>query len=144
MTKKIPENSRAIAAAREQGDLRENAGYKMAKQDQQLLIAQKSQLERDLARARITDFKDAGTDRISVGSVVELREGATGQSVRYTVLGLWDGDPEKHIISYKSPLGQALLSKKPGDHVKVKSGGAEHDYAVTGISAFVNAPPAAT
>ena len=57
---------------------------------------------------------------------------------------LWDGDPEKHIISYKSPLGQALLSKKPGDHVKVKSGGAEHDYAVTGISAFVNAPPAAT
>ena len=143
VTKKIPENSRAIAAAREQGDLRENAGYKMAKQDQQLLMAQKSQLERDLARVRITDFRDASTDQISVGSVVELREGATGQAVRYTVLGLWDGDPEKHIISYKTPLGLALLAKKPGDHVKVKSGGAEHDYVVTGISLYVAAPAAA-
>ncbi len=143
VTKKIPENSRAIAAAREQGDLRENAGYKMAKQDQQLLMAQKSQLERDLARVRITDFRDGSTDQISVGSVVELREGATGQTVRYTVLGLWDGDPEKHIISYKTPLGLALLAKKPGDHVKVKSGGTEHDYVVTGISLYVDAPPAA-
>ena len=43
--------------------------------------------------------------------------------MRYTVLGLWDGDPDHHIISYKTPLGLALLGKKPGDHVKVKSGG---------------------
>jgi transcription elongation factor GreA len=142
VTKKIPENSRAIAAAREQGDLRENAGYKMAKQDQQLLVAQKSQLERDLGRARITDFKDASAEHISVGSVVDLREVATGQTVRYTVLGLWDGDPEKHLISYKTPFGLALLSKKVGDHVTVKSGGAEHDYVVTGISRYVDVAPA--
>ena len=144
VTKKIPENSRAIAAAREQGDLRENAGYKMAKQDQQLLMAQKSQLERDFSKVRITDFKDANADQISVGSVVELREGASGQIVRYTVLGLWDGDPEKHLISYKTPLGLALLGKKPGDHVKVKSGGAEHDYAVTAISRYADSLPAAS
>jgi transcription elongation factor GreA len=143
VTKRIPENSRAIASAREHGDLRENAEYKMAKQDQQLLMAQKSQLERDLGRARITDFTDASTDQISVGSVVELREGATGTAVRYTVLGLWDGDPENRIISYKTPLGLALLGKKPGDHVKVKSGGTEHDYAVTGISRYVDTLPAA-
>ena len=143
VTKKIPENSRAIAAAREQGDLRENAGYKMAKQDQQLLMAQKSQLERDFSKVRITDFKDASTDQISVGSVVELREGASGQTVSYTVLGLWDGDPEKHVISYKTPLGLALLAKKPGDHVKVKSGAAEHDYVVTAISRYADTLPAA-
>jgi transcription elongation GreA/GreB family factor len=134
VTKKIPENSRAIAAAREQGDLRENAGYKMAKQDQQLLMAQKSQLERDLGRVRITDFSDATADQVSVGSVVDLREGASGQIVRYTVLGLWDGDPANHVISYKTPLGLALLGKKIGEHVKVKTGGAEHDYVVAGIS----------
>jgi transcription elongation GreA/GreB family factor len=138
VTKKIPENSRAIAAAREQGDLRENAGYKMAKQDQQLLMAQKSQLERDLGRVRITDFADATTDQISVGSVVDLREVPTSQTVRYTVLGLWDGDPANHLISYKTPLGLALLAKKLGDHVKVKTGGAEHDYVVTGISRYVD------
>ncbi len=138
VTKKIPENSRAIAAAREQGDLRENAGYKMAKQDQQLLMAQKSQLERDLAHARITDFADATASQISVGSVVDLREGATGQIVRYTLLGLWDGDPANHVISYKTPLGLALLGKKVGEHVKVKTGGAEHDYIVAGISRHVD------
>jgi len=142
VTKRIPENSRAIAAAREHGDLRENAEYKMAKQDQQLLMAQKSQLERELARARITDFSDANTDQISVGSVVDLRDNATSQPVRYTVLGLWDGDPANQIISYKTPLGLALLGKKIGDRVKVKVGGAEHDFVVTGLSRYVDAPPA--
>jgi len=143
VTKRIPENSRAIAAAREHGDLRENAEYKMAKQDQQLLMAQKTQLERDLANARITDFTDASVDQISVGSVVELREAASGDSVKYSVLGYWDGEPEKHIISYKTPLGLALLGKKPDDHVKVKSGGLEHDYVVTRIGRHVDSVPAA-
>jgi len=142
VTKKIPENSRAIAAAREQGDLRENAGYKMAKQDQQLLMARKSQLERELAHARITDFADATKDQITVGSVVDLKENASGQAVRYTVLGLWDGDPANHIISYKTPLGLAMLTKKVGDHIKMKAGGADHDYVVTGISRYVDAQPA--
>ncbi|HTX67110.1 MAG TPA: GreA/GreB family elongation factor [Opitutaceae bacterium] len=142
VTKKIPENSRAIAAAREQGDLRENAGYKMAKQDQQLLMARKSQLERELAHARITDFAEATKDQITVGSVVDLKENASGQNVRYTVLGLWDGDPANHIISYKTPLGLAMLTKKVGDHIKVKTGGADHDYVVTGISRYVDSAPA--
>ncbi len=74
VSKKIPENSRAIAAAREHGDLRENSEYKMAKQDQQILMAHKTQLERDLSRARVTDFKDALTDQVGVGSIVELRD----------------------------------------------------------------------
>jgi transcription elongation GreA/GreB family factor len=75
--------------------------------------------------------------------VVELREDASDQTVRYTVLGFWDGDPEKHVISYKTPLGLALLAKKPGDHVTVKSGGAEHDYVVTAISRYADTLPAA-
>jgi transcription elongation factor GreA len=140
VSKRIPENSRAIASAREHGDLRENSEYKMAKQDQQLLMAQKSQLERDLGRARITDFTDASTEQISVGSVVNLKNPTTNETVRYSVLGLWDGDPEHQIISYKTPLGLALLGKKPGDQIKVKSGGAEHDYTVTAISRFVDLP----
>jgi transcription elongation factor GreA len=142
VSKRIPENSRAIASAREHGDLRENSEYKMAKQDQLLLMAQKSQLEREFARARITDFTDASTDQISVGSVVDLKNPATNETVRYSVLGLWDGDPEHQIISYKTPLGLALLGKKPGDQIKVKSGGAEHDYTVTAISRYVDLPPA--
>jgi len=138
VSKKIPENSRSIAAAREHGDLRENSEYKMAKQDQQVLMAHKSQLERDLARARVTDFKDAPVDQVGVGSVVEVRNQA-GATTRYSILGAWDGDPENNIISYQTPLGAALLTRKVGDTVKVKAGGsAEETYAIESIRRYAD------
>ncbi len=138
VSRKIPENSKAIAVAREHGDLKENSEYKMAKQDQQVLMAQKALLERDLGRARITDFKEAAVDQVSVGSVVDLRSTTTGQNSRYTILGAWDSDPENHIIAYKTPLGLALLSKRVGDQVKVKIGTTEDSYAVTGILRYAD------
>lgn len=138
VSKKIPENSKAIAAAREHGDLKENSEYKMAKQDQQVLMAQKSLLERELGRARITDFKDAPTDQVGVGSVVEVKIGNTDNTVRYTLLGAWDSVPEKHIIAYKTPLGLALLSKKAGDTVKVKIGSSEDSYTIVSIARYVD------
>jgi transcription elongation factor GreA len=136
VSKKIPENSKAIAAAREHGDLRENSEFKMAKQDQSVLMAQKSQLERDLARARVTDFKDASTDQVGVGTVVAVKNVGTGASITYTILGAWDGDPDRHIISYKTAFGAALLGKKRGDVVKVKTGGTEEEYAIESIVRF--------
>ena len=108
----------------------------MAKQDQSVLMAQKAQLERDLARARISDFTDATTDQISVGTIVDLRDVTNGKAVRYTVLGAWDSDPENHVIAYKTPLGQALLGKKVGEHVKLKIGGTQHEYQVASISRY--------
>ena len=139
VSKKIPENSRSIAAAREHGDLRENSEYKMAKQDQQVLMAHKSQLERDLARARVTDFKEAPVDQVGVGSVVAVRSQA-GAVTSYSILGAWDGDPEHNIISYQTPLGAALLTKKVGDTVKVKAGGAaEESYVVESIRRYADA-----
>ncbi|MBE2215704.1 MAG: transcription elongation factor GreA [Opitutaceae bacterium] len=129
VTKKIPENSRAIAAAREHGDLRENSEYKMAKQDQSVLFAQRAQLEKDLARAHVTDFANAATDQVGVGTVVTLNDSKTGADVDFTILGAWDGNPEKHIISYKTPLGTALLAKKIGDQLNVRL--IDHDTTVT-------------
>src|SRR5580698_307149 len=135
VSKKIPENSKAIAAAREHGDLRENSEYKMAKQDQQVLMAHKGQLERELARARVTDFKDATTDQVGVGSVVEVKI-PSGGATKYTILGAWDGDPDQQIISYKTPLGTALLGKRAGDTVKVKTGTQEDSYTILSISRY--------
>jgi transcription elongation factor GreA len=144
VAKKIPENSRAIASAREHGDLRENSEFKMAKQEQGVLLAQKSQLERDLSRARITDFKEAGLDQISVGSVVTVRSTTTGSSSQYTLLGAWDSDPDRHIIAYKTPLGQALLGRRTGDVVKVRIGASEDSYEVAAIARYADQPaPAA-
>ncbi len=139
VSKKIPENSKAIAAAREHGDLKENSEYKMAKQDQQVLMAQKTQLERDLGRARITDFKEATVEQISIGTIVEVKNTANGNVTRYTVLGAWDSDPDNHVISYKTPFGAALLGKKTGDVVRVKTGNSEEDYEVVSIARYADA-----
>ena len=136
VSKKIPENSKAIATAREHGDLKENSEYKMAKQDQQVLMAQKTLLEKELGRARITDFKEATTAQVSVGSIVEIRTG--GSTVKYTLLGVWDGDPDQDILSYKTPMGTALLGKKVGDSVKVKTGNSEDTYQIVSIGRYAD------
>jgi len=138
VSKKIPENSKAIAAAREHGDLKENSEYKMAKQDQQVLMAQKTLLERDLGRARVTDFKDASTEQVSAGTIVEVRNEANGNATTYTILGAWDGDPEKHIISYKTALGAALLGRKQGERVRVKLGGNDEDFSILKILRYAD------
>jgi transcription elongation factor GreA len=137
VSKKIPENSKAIATAREHGDLKENSEYKMAKQDQSVLMAQKTQLEKDLGRARVTDFKEASTDQVSAGTIVEVTN-ATGKSTRYTILGAWDGDPDNHVISYKTAMGVALLGKKAGDTVKVKTGATEENYTIVSIGRYAD------
>jgi transcription elongation GreA/GreB family factor len=104
-----------------------------------LIMGQKAQLERDLARARITDFSEATTDQVSVGTVVDLRDVTSGKAVRYSVLGAWDSDPDAHRIAYKTPLGQALMGKKVGEHVKLKIGGANQEYQIAGITRFIDA-----
>ncbi|MES2696595.1 MAG: GreA/GreB family elongation factor [Verrucomicrobiota bacterium] len=138
VSQKIPENSKAIATAREHGDLKENSEYKMAKQDQQVLMAQKTQLEKDLGRARVSDFKDATVGQVSAGTIVDVKATATGATTTFTILGAWDGDPDKNIISYKTAFGTALLGKKAGDVVKVKTGGSEEEYAIVSINRYAD------
>ena len=138
VSKKIPENSKAIAAAREHGDLKENSEYKMAKQDQHMLMAQKTLLEKELGRARITNFAEATVEQVSVGSVVEVENTSSKLVTRYSILGAWDGNPEKNILSYKTPFGAALLGKKAGDVVTVKTGASEEDYKIVKISRHID------
>ncbi len=138
VSKKIPENSKAIAAAREHGDLKENSEYKMAKQDQHMLMAQKTLLEKELGRARITNFAEATVEQVSVGSVVEVENTSSKQVTRYSILGAWDGSPEKNILSYKTPFGAALLGKKAGEVVTVKTGASEEDYKIVKISRHID------
>ncbi len=139
VSKKIPENKQAIATAREHGDLKENSEYKMAKQDQTVLMAQKGQLEKELGQARISDFSDANLTQVSVGSIVDLGVASTGKTVTFTVLGAWDSVPENNIIAYKTPLGLALVGRQIGDTVTVKIGNAEESYTVKTLARYVDA-----
>jgi transcription elongation GreA/GreB family factor len=135
---KIPANKEAIAAARELGDLRENSEYKMARQDQETLLARKETLETELGMARQTDFTDAPSDQVGVGSVVELTQGSTGQRVRYSILGAWDSAPEHDILSYKTPLGQALLSHREGESVQTDIDGQVESWTIEKIERWVD------
>jgi transcription elongation GreA/GreB family factor len=121
VNKKIPENSKEIGVARSYGDLRENFEFKAAKQMQAVLMRRKAELEVMLASARGTNFENPDTSQVSIGTVVTLRETTSGKEETYSVLGAWDGDPERHIISYQTAIGQALLGRRVGESVTLNS-----------------------
>jgi transcription elongation factor GreA len=138
ISKKIPENKEAIATAREHGDLKENSEYKMARQDQDILLSRKNELEVDLSRARVTDFKDVTKEHVGIGSVVELKEKSTGKTHRYSILGAWDSDPKNDILSYKTPLAKALLGKTSGAKATTSIGGNNEEWDVLSIGRWVD------
>jgi transcription elongation GreA/GreB family factor len=123
--KKIPENTKEIQIARSYGDLSENFEYKAAKQMQAVLVRRRSELERDLGKARGTSFENPDTSRVSIGTVVTVRDKNSKNSETYTILGAWDGDPDRHIISYQTAIAQALLGKNPGENATLPNGEVE-------------------
>ena len=137
--KKIPANSKEIAIARSYGDLRENHEYKAAKEMQKLLMRRKSELEAQLVRSRGTDFANAKTDIVSIGTEVQVTDMNTNSPEKFTVLGAWDSDPEKGVISYLTPVAQSLLNRKPGEEVDFDMDGAKKRYRIEAISAYKKA-----
>jgi transcription elongation GreA/GreB family factor len=131
--KKIPANSKEIAVARSYGDLRENHEYKAAKEMQKVLMRRKEELENQLARARGADFSNAKTDVVNIGTVVETTDLATNHRETFTILGAWDSDPDKGVISYLSPVGGALLNHKTTDEVEFELHGAKHRHRIEKI-----------
>jgi len=133
--KKIPANSKEIAIARSYGDLRENHEYKAAKEMQKILMRRKGELENQLVRARGTDFANPRTDVVSMGTVVRSIDLKTNATEHFTILGAWDSDPEKGVVSYLSPVAQSLLGKKVGDEVEFEVHGVHHRHRIEGIEA---------
>jgi transcription elongation GreA/GreB family factor len=131
--KKIPENSKEIALARSYGDLSENFEFKAAKQMQAVLMRRKSELEQMLHRARGTAFENPDTSRVSIGTVVTLRNIDSKQEERYAILGAWDGDPERHAISYQTPIGQALLGHGIGEKVTLSTDHGNGNFEIVSI-----------
>ena len=123
--KKIPENTKEIQIARSYGDLSENFEYKAAKQMQAVLVRRRSELERDLAKARGTSFENPDTSRVSIGTIITVRDKNSKKQESYTILGAWDGNPDRHIISYQTAIGQALLGKKPAEVATLPNGDVE-------------------
>jgi transcription elongation GreA/GreB family factor len=115
----IPQNSKDIAIARGYGDLRENHEFKSAKEMQTILARRKAELESDLARAEATDFVNPDTSKVTLGTKVTFKDASTSQSDAYTILGAWDGDVSKGIISYETVVARALLNHTVGEKVEL-------------------------
>ncbi len=116
----IPANRKAIEEARELGDLRENFEYKAARQRHEYLNARVEALQRDLERVRPFDPDNISVDEIRIGSSLVLRN-SSGKEVSLTIMGPWESDPDRGIISYASDLGKGLLGLKLGDSVELES-----------------------
>jgi transcription elongation GreA/GreB family factor/Arc/MetJ-type ribon-helix-helix transcriptional regulator len=119
VSKKIPENTKEIGIARSYGDLRENFEYKAAKEMQTVLMRRKAELEQMLSRARGTAFENIEASQVSIGTSVVTRDLDSGELSTFHVLGAWDSDPAKGILSYQTAIGQALLGKTTGDSVEL-------------------------
>ncbi len=114
-----PEVIQAIKEAREEGDLRENAGYDAARERQGLLEARINYIESRLPQFEVLDLKTLGGEKVIFGATVEIEDVDTGDLKTYTLLGPDEADPVKGSISILSPVGRALLGKTEGDEISV-------------------------
>jgi transcription elongation GreA/GreB family factor len=135
---RLPAVKEAIQIAKEHGDLKENSEYKMARQDHDTLAARRAELDALLKKAKVTDFKEANTDTISVGSSVVLRRGSDQTELAYDLLGAWDGEPEKNILSYISPLAKQFLNHKTGETFTTNINGKAESWTVVRITRWVD------
>ncbi len=129
----IPENSREIGVAMAKGDLRENAEYKAALEKQEMLKVTASKLKEEVQQAQIFNENEVKTDRISFGTHVYLVNEKNGQKEEYVILGPWESNPTRNVISYLSPLGMALWDHRAGENLKLTINQNEFVYSVERI-----------
>jgi transcription elongation factor GreA len=124
----------AIAEARAQGDLSENAEYDAAKDAQGLLELKISEIEAVLANARIIDERNLDTSKVAILSNVTIKNIKTGKQMTYKLVSETEADAKLSKISVSSPIGAGLLGKVRGDVAKVQTPGGVMEFEVVDIS----------
>jgi len=118
-TDKRREIAERIAAAREFGEIAENAEYDDAKNEQMMLEHRIAQLEERLANAHVIDVKKVDTSVVSIGSVVRLRDVDAKETTEYFIVGSAEANPAERKLSNESPVGRAIIGRKKGETVEV-------------------------
>ncbi len=116
---KRDEVAERIRASREFGDISENSEYDDAKNEQAMLEARIYALEERLRGATVIDADDISTETVGVGTKVTLQDLNGGDVVQYAIVGSAEADPAARKLSNESPVGRAILGRKPGDMVEV-------------------------
>ena len=136
ITVEIPNNAKDIGEARELGDLRENAEYQYAKDKQKLLNNQMQKLEAELKEAKIVNLDTVDPSSVCFGTVVEIKDEIEDTTFTYTVLGPWESDPDKNIISVTAPAIREIYGAKAGDRLKFNMNGDNKDWTIVSISKY--------
>ena len=123
------ELSKRIQAAREEGDLKENAEYHTAKEEQSHMETKILRLKERLRKAKVVEA-DGGSEAVSFGVPVTVTDVDAGREQTFTIVGPTEADPGSGKISSESPVAQALLGAKPGETVKVESPGGQRSWRV--------------
>jgi transcription elongation factor GreA len=110
---------KAIAAAREHGDLSENAEYHAARERQGFIEGRVMELEDKLSRAEVIDLRNQSGSRVMFGAKVKLIDEDTDEKTDYQIVGPDEADIQSGLLSIQSPLAQAILGKEAGDSVEV-------------------------
>ena len=128
-----PNNIKAIEEARSHGDLTENAEFEAAKDRQAFIEGRLGELEYKLSRADIIDTQTLPKDRAVFASSVVLENIETGENVEYQLVGTDESNIEKGRISVSSPLGKAIIGKRPGDKITLQTPGGKRFYELVDI-----------
>ena len=130
-----PAAARAIAEAREKGDLKENAEYDAAKENQGILEARLKKLEGDLANARILEADNVDTSKVSILTKVTITNLSTKKQLTYQIVSEKEADLKLNKISITSPIGRGLMGKVIGDVAEVQAPVGTMKFKVENISA---------
>ena len=134
-SKKRPAVIEAIAEARAHGDLKENAEYHAAREQQGFIEGRIKQLEAELSHAQVIDVAtlNAGS-RIVFGATVQLANTETDEERSYQIVGDLEADIKQGLIAISSPVARALIGKHEGDVVTIEAPGGTHEYEIVAVS----------
>ena len=131
---KRPAIIEAIATARDHGDLKENAEYHAAREEQSFTEGRIAELESALSNAQVIDItRITQNDRVVFGCTVDLLDMATDAEVSYQIVGNIEADIRENRIAISSPIARALIGKEEGEDVVVEAPGGTMEYAITAI-----------
>lgn len=126
-----PRISKAIAEAREHGDLKENAEYHAAREEQGFVEGRIQEIEAKLSAAQIIDIKDIPhSGKVVFGSTVTIIDIDTDEEKTYKIVGDDEADIKQGKISVNSPIARGLIGKQEGDEVSIDTPGGEHSYEI--------------
>ena len=132
--KKRPEIVAAISEARSHGDLKENAEYHAAKEQQALIESRVIAINDLIARANVIDVTKIDNDgKVIFGSTVKVQDLDSNKKVSYKLVGQDEADISKNLIYYKSPIGKALIGKNKGDMVNVSTPSGERNFEIQDV-----------